>query len=211
MPIADTSREVFEVLVNGTLAAGGSSSKKTSTGLYYYRVVKDVAFSGTAFITALRAAIEAEWLAFASAKWNLDTISVRCMNDPAEPATVVTVNSPGGVAGDALPSFANIIFNRLSGYRGARYRGRIFLPGIPESGHTDNTLTNAHVTIAEALRDALLLGITDAGNNQYIPIHLIRYTSRPTANPPVLNWVQVTSWTVNKVATTLKRRKTKAA
>lgn len=207
MPLADVDKVDFEVIVSGTTAALGGTAQTTLTPLHYRRTTFATNFSATAFITAFHTAVKTAWKDSCSVSWSWDKTSIRCLNSPTETATEVTVGEAGAVAGDMLPSYVAAVMTKNTAKRGRSYRGRMYLPGIPESGTTGNAATVGEKALLDALAALLDNSVVDAAGLTYVPMVLSRVLSTLTSDPASVFATQITSIVAKSVLGRLSSRK----
>lgn len=164
----DAQRLHMEVLIKGTISGIGGEDQLTYTKLHYARTPNVGTYSGASFNTALLTKFKTELLAVTSVAWNFDSIESRVLNDPTEASIITTVDEPGGVAGDCVQADVCMLIAKRTAFRGGVYRGRIFIPGVPESGADGNELAGAHKTLLDAL-GAKLLETVSAGGCTFTP------------------------------------------
>ena len=186
MPLADVDKVHFEITVRGTLAALGGQSQSTVTPFHYIRTTFANPHLGANAIAAFHTACQAELLACCNLNWSWDRTTIRCLNSPTETEVTANVGLPGGIAGDMLPSYCAGIITKKTALRGRSYRGRSYIPGVPETGTTGNAATAGQLALYNALADKLDLPITAAPAITYIPAVLSRKLSNLIADPSIV-------------------------
>lgn len=209
MPLTDVQKLDFQVKLAGTLAADGGQSQDTVNLLYYRRTSISAPYSSGAFITALRNKFEASWLAVASASWNLDKLVVRCINSAIEAEVQATINLPGGVAGHALPGQNAMLISKRTALRGRSYMGRIYIPGVPESGSDGNALSAAHKALLDTLATKLTETVTDGNLVTYVPTILSVAQSTLTTDPATIIATPVNLMLARSILATMDSRRSK--
>lgn len=209
MPIADNLKTHLQVVVRGTMAAGGASAKSTTNVLYYRRTAFAANYTGAAFLAAFHAAVRPSWLACANLNWSWNTTDVRVINDPTELAVTSVVNLPGLAPGQALPSYAAILMSKITGLRTGSYRGRLYFAGVSEDGNSGNALTDAHKILADAVATALTVQITDANAVTFVPFNLAASLSNLRRATPLIIGADITSFAAKQKLSIQKRRKAK--
>jgi len=95
-----------------------------------------------------------------SSDWELVNVEVR---DPRTPPGWASGDAPqsqfGVLAGGSLPPTVAQVITRRSAQAGRRYRGRVFLPGVPTGAHDDGELTGAHLLLLQAFADDMVTTI----------------------------------------------------
>ena len=75
----------------------------------------------------------------------------------------------GQVAEGALPSYVTACFRRMTALAGQRYRGRIFVPGIPTTFEADSELTQSGYDALTASIGAILVSHVTENGHQWVP------------------------------------------
>lgn len=126
---------------------------------------------------------------------------IRLVPTQYNPATTV-----GAVSGSALPSGVSIVVRKLSEYSGHRYRGRVFLPGIPVTAESDSSVATAWMTAnASAIQFAMInaLNMNVAGSAKLWPVV---GSYNPNVQPHTKQVVRVTSAVVDPIIRYQRRR-----
>jgi len=85
---------------------------------------------------------------------------------PRVPVINVTAAGAGGVAGQSLPTEVTAVITKKTPFAGRKYRGRIFVPGVPVTSELDSQLSAAAMTAWTAAADAMNVVLThDLANN----------------------------------------------
>ena len=186
MPLADIEKVDFEIKVVGTLAALGGQSQQTITPLHYRRTTFGNPYVGAGALTAFLAQHQVPWLAAASVSWSWDRVTIRCLNSPTETEVTANVAAAGVVAGDMLPSYCAAVITKKTALRGKSYRGRCYVPGVPETGTTGNACTVPQLALYDTLANLLDLPFVAAPAVTFIPTVLSRKLSNLIADPSVV-------------------------
>lgn len=210
MPIPDNEKLHFEFKIKGELAALGMSITPTINLIHYRRTNNPVDVNLVSVINGFQALVQASWLAAVSASWTLAAIGCRCIDDATDAGTEEVVGSVGGVAGECLPGFNNMLITKKTALRGRNYRGRLFVNGIPESGVDGNTLTAGQLALLATLADDLDVGFTDADGNSFVPFLLSTSLSQLETNPTTVLGADVTLCEGNDPVSVLRSRKARA-
>jgi hypothetical protein len=209
--IADADKLHFQVIVKGTIAALDMSTVSTYSTLHYRRSLRVADFNPTNFITAFHAMVKADWKALASASWSWGSTSVRCIDDAADGGIAVDVGEVGGVGGECLPAFNQQLVAKYTAFRGKHYRGRLFVPSVPESSVDGNTLKGTALAALQTMADDIGALITDADDNQYVPWLFSASLSQILTNPTTVIGEDVIAMFARDPIAVLKGRKAKAA
>jgi len=102
----------------------------------------------------------------------------------------------GQVAGDSLPPSVTYVIARRTNIRGPRGRGRVFIPGVPETYHDSGQLTGAAVTAITAKLDDFALPIVRA-DGLAVPV----LWHRAPAGADVIE-----TWTLDRILRSQRRR-----
>lgn len=186
MPLTDAQKINFEVVIRGTLAAGGGEAQLTLTPLHYRRTNFSSAYSPTEFITAFHTAVKTNVKNSVSSAWNWDSTYVRCINSPTEATSIVTVDEAGAIIGDVQPGFVAQVLSKRTALRGRSYQGRLYLPGVPESATLANVVTAAQGLLLDTLATSLGGSFTTAAGLTYSPQVLSRLLSNMVADPSTI-------------------------
>lgn len=209
MAIVDGDKQHFSVAVKGTHAAGGLSAKQTVNIFHYRRTSFTSDLDYAELATALLAKWETEWLANASASWTLDSIHVRCINSPLEAGLIDLVGTVGGVAGEVMPPYVASYIKKGTAVRGRSYIGRMFIPGVPESGLNNSLLTAGQLILLQALATALTGTVTTAAGLTYNPFLFAAFLSDITIEPAVVIGADITSFTASQQISSKTSRRLK--
>lgn len=210
MPIPDNEKLHVEVKIFGELAALGMSVTQTVNLLHYRRTNNPVDLNLANFINAWQATVQASWLAAVSASWTLVKLGARCINDATDAGSEEVVGSVGGVAGECLPGFNNMLITKETALRGQSYRGRAFINGVPEGGVDGNTLTAAQLALLATLAGVLDNGFTDSDGNSFVPFLVSTSQSQLEENPTEVIGTDITTCTAKDPVSVLRSRKARA-
>jgi len=89
---------------------------------------------------------------------------------PRVPVVHTALAGVGSVAGDSLPSYCCATITKLTNFAGRRYRGRIYLAGIPVTSEQDSQLKSARRIAIQALAVPFASTLTDVNGDQFQPI-----------------------------------------
>lgn len=209
MAIADNLKAVWEVALNGTIAAAGG----TSVPLAMIFMFRRTSFTAPAVKSEIADAFDTAYMATLKAamnsRANISAIKVRCVNDAEDLAHSKTVNHDGAIATDSLPSDSVAVIQLKSGVRGKWAQGRKYFGPLSEVDTTGDVLTGDGLTRMQAVRDKLDDGFTDASGNAFVPCVLSRKYSQIQSNPTTVVSNDITSCVLNKNISRLRRRKQK--
>jgi len=136
---------------------------------------------------------------------------VRPLDDPLVPATFQTGGiATGSVSGDPLPANSALVFNKLTGVRGRNFQGRAHIGGLSEADITAGDQLNA--SAVSAWNSALALAdnnIDDTAGNVFTPCVLSPTLSRIFDAPPIFTGADVTSFALNVILGTMRKRREK--
>jgi hypothetical protein len=171
--------------------------KRTTTGGSPSKTQAFTAFN-TTIMTPLRAALSASYIG--------DFRDVRWLDDPLDPFDTATLTTPGGVAGDSVPSLNNAYLKMGSGIRGGSNRGAKHIGPIAEASTLLDELNSGELTLMASFITAWLGGMTGADGFAYLPFIVSQVKS--TFNPSTASVVGVTctSVTVNAIMGRVTRR-----
>jgi hypothetical protein len=87
--------------------------------------------------------------------WSLTGVEAIDLSTQNGPAVTYSYNQAGGVSGESNPNNVAMCVSFRTSLRGRSYRGRNYVPGIPGSVVTLNTLDNTFITNVLAAYNAL--------------------------------------------------------
>lgn len=171
--------------------------KRTNTGGTPSKTQAFTAFN-TAIMTPLRAALSVSYVG--------DFRDVRWVDDPLDPFDTAALTTPGGVAGDSVPSLNNAYLKMSSGLRGGSNRGSKHIGPIAEASTLLDELNAGELTLFATFVTAWLAGMTGADGFSYLPFIVSQTKSK--FNPTTANVVGVTCTgvTVNSILGRVTRR-----
>lgn len=207
MPIPAADIRVAEIVVKSTLAALGGDAPQVSNVYYYRRTAVVIAPSKTSLITKFASDVFAPLLLASHERYASHTANIRWLNDAEDPVATIAMAGTGAIATDALPPQATVRVLLKTALRGKKYRGSKAFTAIPEIHTTGDVLTGGGLTLWQAVRDALLLSLTDADGNIWKPCVFSRKLSQIKKNATTVITNDITSCVLNKNVTGMKRRR----
>lgn len=208
MPIPDTEMLHLQVTVRGEFAALGADVVTTDNVFHFRRTSTPATLNQANFVTGLHALIKADWKAACSAQWTWSKTLTRCIDDATDAGSETVVGEVGGVAGECLPAFNCQLINKKTALRGRSYRGRFFIPSVPEGGADGNTLTVAQLALLTTLAGKLDDGFADSDGNTWVPFLFSASLSVIDSNPTLVNGSDITLCTAVDPIAVLRSRKT---
>jgi hypothetical protein len=151
--------DIFEVVF------GGRQHGQDTRNVVHFRV-RTTSGSGAPTDAQLEAAILAgvwvngmrdEMRQQLSSEWSLLFTKAQRLSPGPRSAGVVSVEDagPGSIPGNALPTAVAAVIQKRTAFAGRRYRGRMYVPGIPASYENDSSLSAEGVTAMEQLANNL--------------------------------------------------------
>lgn len=208
MAFASVVGDVAEVVMAGTMAAGGSNAKNVQSVFHYRLSVLGAAPTKAALEAIFQTTICVPFVAAANVRYTQSGNSVRCVNDATDAYQTVARALPGAIATDSMPTVDSVFMLLRTAKRGASYRGSKHFPGVNESDTTDDILTGAGLVRWQALQTALPTALVDALGNTWVLSLLSRTLSQLSQNPTTVVANDVTSVLLNKNVGTMRRRRT---
>lgn len=183
MSITLAQTKNIELVHTGEISAGGSNSERSQNVYHYRRTAFVAAVSKAQIFTAWKAAIGDKVILALSERYVSQNVRIRIIDDPEDPFSTHSFTDPGALAGESLSSHNAALLNLKTGTRGRFAQGKKFYSPIPESGHEDDTMTAAQITLMGAIRTGILAGFTDAGGNVWKSVILSKSYSNLTVTP----------------------------
>jgi len=156
------TNDIHRVVIEGTLHA-----QTVQTVLHYLTTV-DTGLSPVAQATALAARVAAivvpQLKSIQSAEYAHTRIIVQKIFPlpPRLPIINTTALGAGSVAGSSLPCADCAVITKRTIFAGRKYRGRIFVPGVPVTSELDSQLSPAALTTWQAVADAINVALVQA-------------------------------------------------
>jgi len=89
---------------------------------------------------------------------------------PRVPIVDASLTGTGSITGDSLPCYCCATITKQTNFAGPRYRGRIYLAGIPVSSELDSQLKSARRLALQTLAAPFASILTDLNGDQFTPI-----------------------------------------
>lgn len=124
----------------------------------------------------------------------------------------LTQPNPGAITGDTMPGQNAVVIQLRTGTKGRRRRGRFFLPGLVETGHTNGRITGAQQTAIQGLAQGLINTYGPAGSETnyrlvvYSPEVLTFAPPKPKKPRPGTIITRITGTNIDEVVRTQRRR-----
>ena|SRR5215208_2045630 len=207
MPIADNLKLHFQVVIEGSMTQGVLSTSQTRNVFYYRRTNVGAGLDYAQLMTTLLAKWQANLLLATSVKWSFDRLTVRNVDDNTDAGSFTAGGGVGAIAGDALPAFNAMLISKKTALRGKSYRGRFYIPGVPESGQADAVLTGGQLTLLQNLASDLDDTITTAAGITYKPYLLSTRLSNLTIIPATIVGADLVSCIASDAIASMVSRK----
>ena len=211
MALADPLLKVIEVVVAGSLTAGGASVKNCFNVFHYRRTTFAVVASKAQFLAAFRTAVIVPLLAAANIRYTTNRMRVRWVSDAQDPYTDTADAGVGAIATDSEPNNDAVFILMRSAVRGRFAQGSKHFGGTSEIDTTDNILTGAGLARWQAVQAALAVTVVDAAPNTWVPCVLSRTYSVLNVNPTTVVTSDVASTALNKRIGSMVKRKALSA
>jgi hypothetical protein len=133
----------------------------------------------------------------------------RIAPDTSDIVEVFTDAGPGGVAGQALPSFNCMLAHKKSGKGGRKGRGRMFLPPPLEAHADKGKLIAAGVAVIEEFLDGLRTHFIGAGGSSVWSLGVLNnvYDNATPPNITDRNWFPSAALVADDLIAVQRRRK----
>jgi len=209
MPFVPIVGSIAEVVMSGTLAAGGSNAVNVASVFHYRLAVVTAPPTKAALETVFNGAagIVAPFLAAANSRYTQSGNSVRWINDALDAPVSTARAGVGAIATDGMPTIDSVAMLFRTGMRGKSFRGSKHFPGVNESDTTDDILVGAGLVLWQALQAACAANLTDALANVWTPSVLSRKLSTLATNPTTVVANDVTQVLLNLNVGTMRRRR----
>jgi len=210
MPVTiGPSKLIAQLILKGTLAAGGSSSKNIAANFYYQRIVGGVASDKAALSAAFLAGPYAAMLAAFNQAWSLGTSNIRFLDDALDPTVTTALAGAGAIATDRMPSYNAIFMLLQTGVRGKRFRGSKHFAAGNEADTTGDILSGAGLGRWQAVQTAILAPLVDGVGVTWNPCIVSFSLSQVKTNPTSVTWNPITAVILDLTVGTMRKRKVK--
>jgi len=216
--VGDVTNPFFvEFIIRGSALATGGQTKPLLNVFHFRRLTNSSPLSLTGLMTTLNSTWQDPLLACLNARYTLDQLELRPMDDPAAATLVEPVGASGnlGNAASAYDLLSAVVYQLKTGARGRNFKGSKHFSALDESQVTGDELTAAAVTATwDALTAAFaacIAGQSDGAGNTFFPIVLSQELSSlgPTDIPGIFTGADVSSVILNLTIGTMRRRKEK--
>lgn len=212
MPISPSLITNAELILNGTVASAGSSSRAVASVYHYKRTNTVNALSKSALQTAFLSACRSAITSALSVRYTGTNLSCRWLDDATDAPALVAETHPGGVAGDSMPLTNSAFLLFQTGLRGRSFRGSKHYFPIAESATTiatDDIFNAGMLTLLAAIGTALIANLTDANGNVWQPCVMSRTLSQLRRNPTTVIANPITAILVAKRVGIMRHRRVK--
>jgi len=214
MPIPANQIRVAEVMMNGTVAAGGSNNRFTNWPFYFRRTTVSNPPSKTQLEAIFQANIVAPILLALQADFTQTSNAIRWVDDATDPQLFITEAGVGAVAADRMPTDQAVFLYSTTALRGRRYKGGKHLFPIAETHTTSgasDVLNAAGLALYNAIAAALNTPLVDAGGNTWVYQVMSRQPpAQLQVNPTTVVTNDVISVRVRKTIGSMVNRKVRS-
>lgn len=210
MPISPTLITNAEIVINGVVAAAGSTSRKFASVYHYKRTNTVNALSKAALVAAVQAQFRTLMLTCLSLRLTLSNYACRWIDDATDAFALTTDVHAGLVTGDSMPLTEAAFILLQTGLRGRNYRGSKHLFPLGESATTvltDDLFNAGALTYLGNYATAIITNVTDANGNVWQPCVLSRKLSQLKTNPTTVVANPITSAAVAKRVGSMRHRR----
>lgn len=201
--------QVAEVIIHGTMAAGGSSVAPAISVFHLKRTTTVNPWSNANIGAMVVATYLVPLLAASNTRYTPNRVSVRCVNDATDMPIDTAAPGNGAIATDGLPSDDAVCFILKTALRGKKYQGAKHFAGPNEVDTTDDILTGAGKTRWKAVGASLLAPQGDASGNTWNLCVLSRSLSQLKVNPTTVVSNNVSGINIDLNIGTMRRRRSK--
>lgn len=213
MPILASAQLQVEVVLAGTVAAGGSNNRLPTWKFHFSRPSSTTPVNKASVVTAFQAAIVPNLLACLNHRITNSATLCRILNDATDPYYLATQTGVGAITGDSMPTFCSAYVLVQTGLRGKQYRGSKHFFPLSESDTTsgsDDVLNAASITRFQTFLTSWLAGFTDGGGNVWTPVLFQKSSSQIRTNPTVVNVATITQLQIRASIGRMRRREVKS-
>lgn len=214
MPIPSNQIRVAEIIMNGVVAAGGSTSRITNWPFHYRRDTITTPPSKTSLETVFNTTVVAPILLAVQADYTQTSNSVRWVDDATDPPQYVTRAGTGAIATDRMPTDQAVFILATTALKGRSYKGgKHFFP-VAEAHTTtgaSDVLNAGAITLYNAIATALLTPLVDAdGNTWRYQVLSRKEPAQYKVNPTTVVVNQVIATRLNKRLGSMTHRKVRS-
>jgi hypothetical protein len=213
MPISPSLITNAEVVINGTVASAGSTTRAFASVYHYKRTNTVNPINKGHLVTAVQTQFRTLLMTCLSLRLTLTNYACRWLDDATDAYALTADTHPGLVTGDSMP-LTNAAFILLqTGLRGKSYRGSKHLFPLGESATTvltDDVFNAGALTYLGNYAAAIIANVTDSDGNVWQPCVLSRKLSQLKINPTTVTMNVITSALVNKRVGVMRHRHVKS-
>ncbi len=208
MPVApNASKTLAQIILKGTLAAGGGSTKDIALTFWYRRTAVVLTPTKLSLSNAFLAGPYAAMLAAFNIGWTLGTTNIRWFDDVFDPTTTTSLAGVGAIGTDRAASFNSIYMLFRSNVRGRKFIRGVHFPAVNEIDTTSDVLTGAGLVRWQAVQTSLIASLTDSIGNIWNPCVVTYKGSVWKSNPTSVTYNDVTQIVLDlNLGTMLKRK-----
>lgn len=158
--------DIYRVTLSQTLHA-----QQVLNTLYYRETVNGGASPATALALRVAQVVVPPLKAVQSNELShLEVLAQKIWPQPvALPASDISAAGAGGVASSSLPTSNAVVITKTTLFAGRKYRGRVFIGGVPVSAEDDSKLAAA-VTASWVVFAQTLAAVLVSGGYTFVPI-----------------------------------------
>jgi len=208
-PMPITASEVWELTLNGSLAAGGSNAKRSGNVFYYRRSVVGPGATKAQMLAGFVATVITPLLAAANDRYTPISADIRSLTDATDVRTTLAIAGVGAIATDGMPSNDAVAMVLMTAFRGKNARGFKHFGGCNEIDTLDDILVGAGLARWQAVQAGVLAPFVDAGANTWTPFVFSRFQSQWKTNLTTIRGSDVTAVKLIGNVGTMRRRRAK--
>lgn len=208
MPIPANQITVAQLVLRGTLAGEGPTSKIITQTFYYRRSALTNPPSKTTLAAQFLAGPYAAFLAAANVNWSSGVANIRWLNDATDPFVPFTLAGVGAIATQRLPAYASVYFRKNSSLRGKQYQSSFRVAAANEADTAGDVLTGAGLVRWQAVQAAYLAPLVTA-DNTWNPTNVSFKQSQVKINPTTVVANDIVTIVLDLTVGTMRKRKAK--
>lgn len=211
MSIPLTDIHVAEVVINGHLLAEGSDQQVCKNVFHYRRSATAVDPNKVSVFNIFKSSIIDPLKALVHSDWEVETVSVRWIDDALDQALDVVPGTAiaGAITTADAPDALCVSMLYRTNVRGRNYKGAKRFGGLPVASITGDIIAASAQAAWQSLAAALATPLVDADGNTWNPCVLSRELSVLVSNPTVVETADVTQVLLNLNIGTMNSRKPK--